>query len=63
MLDDVGCNVSYIGILFIHFWLRKNETITDTIKMLCGYSTGQSLFVVRSKVLFQKNPITKRQID
>ena len=29
---------------------QKNETITDTIKMLCGYSTGQSLFVVRSKV-------------
>ena len=36
------------------FWLRKNETITDTIKMLCGYSTGQSLFVVRSKVLHTK---------
>lgn len=33
--------------------LRKNETITDTIKMLCGYSTGQSLFVIRSKVLKQ----------
>jgi len=29
---------------------QKNETITDTIKMLCGYSTGQSLFVIRSKV-------------
>eukprot|EP00933_Yihiella_yeosuensis_P062701 TRINITY_DN65683_c0_g1_i1.p1 TRINITY_DN65683_c0_g1~~TRINITY_DN65683_c0_g1_i1.p1 ORF type:complete len:621 (+),score=86.26 TRINITY_DN65683_c0_g1_i1:59-1864(+) len=29
---------------------KKNETITDTIKMLCGYSTGQSLFVIRSKV-------------
>jgi len=28
----------------------KNETITDTIKMLCGYSIGQSLFVIRSKV-------------
>lgn len=29
---------------------QKNETITDTIKMLVGYSTGQSLFVIRSKV-------------
>jgi len=29
---------------------QKNETITDCIKMLCGYSTGQSVFVVRSKV-------------
>lgn len=29
---------------------QKNETITDTIKMLCGYSTGQSLFVIRSKI-------------
>eukprot|EP00929_Paragymnodinium_shiwhaense_P112588 TRINITY_DN80840_c0_g1_i1.p1 TRINITY_DN80840_c0_g1~~TRINITY_DN80840_c0_g1_i1.p1 ORF type:complete len:622 (-),score=159.03 TRINITY_DN80840_c0_g1_i1:155-1927(-) len=29
---------------------QKNETITDTIKMLCGYSTGQSLFIIRSKV-------------
>jgi len=29
---------------------KKSETITDTIKMLCGYSTGQSTFVVRSKL-------------
>mmetsp|Transcript_88266 Transcript_88266/g.189477 ORF Transcript_88266/g.189477 Transcript_88266/m.189477 type:complete len:609 (-) Transcript_88266:51-1877(-) len=29
---------------------QKNETITDTIKMLCGYSIGQSIFVIRSKV-------------
>lgn len=29
---------------------QKNETITDTIKMLCGYSSGQSLFVIRSKI-------------
>lgn len=29
---------------------QKNETITDTIKMLCGYSTGQSIFVIRSKL-------------
>lgn len=28
----------------------KNETITDTIKMLCGYSIGQSIFVIRSKI-------------
>jgi aspartate carbamoyltransferase len=28
----------------------KNETITDTIKMLCGYSVGQSIFVIRSKL-------------
>lgn len=28
----------------------KNETITDTIKMLCGYSIGQSTFIIRSKV-------------
>ena len=42
--------------------LRKNETITDTIKMLCGYSTGQSLFVVRSKVpLIGRNPINIMQ--
>lgn len=27
---------------------KKNETITDTMKMLSGYSTDQSLFVVRS---------------
>ena len=44
----------YTGGLYIYVWLRKNETITDTIKMLCGYSTGQSLFVVRSKVLHKK---------
>uniref|UniRef100_A0A7S4RF44 Aspartate carbamoyltransferase n=1 Tax=Alexandrium monilatum TaxID=311494 RepID=A0A7S4RF44_9DINO len=29
---------------------QKNETITDTIKMLCGYSIGQSIFVIRSKI-------------
>jgi len=29
---------------------KKNETITDTIKMLLGYSIGQSMFVIRSKV-------------
>lgn len=29
---------------------QKNETITDTIKMLCGYSIGQSIFVIRSKM-------------
>eukprot|EP00928_Gymnodinium_smaydae_P046714 TRINITY_DN31137_c0_g1_i1.p1 TRINITY_DN31137_c0_g1~~TRINITY_DN31137_c0_g1_i1.p1 ORF type:complete len:616 (-),score=123.08 TRINITY_DN31137_c0_g1_i1:201-1922(-) len=29
---------------------QKNETITDTIKMLCGYSIGQSVFVIRSKL-------------
>merc|ERR1719183_1293808 len=29
---------------------QKNETITDTIKMLVGYSYGQSTFVVRSKL-------------
>lgn len=29
---------------------QKNETITDTIKMLCGYSIGQSTFVIRSKI-------------
>mmetsp|Transcript_32090 Transcript_32090/g.92085 ORF Transcript_32090/g.92085 Transcript_32090/m.92085 type:complete len:592 (+) Transcript_32090:59-1834(+) len=28
----------------------KNETITDTVKMLCGYSIGQSIFVIRSKI-------------
>mmetsp|Transcript_46255 Transcript_46255/g.107557 ORF Transcript_46255/g.107557 Transcript_46255/m.107557 type:complete len:578 (-) Transcript_46255:177-1910(-) len=29
---------------------QKNETITDTVKMLCGYSIGQSIFVIRSKM-------------
>mmetsp|Transcript_90265 Transcript_90265/g.229533 ORF Transcript_90265/g.229533 Transcript_90265/m.229533 type:complete len:607 (+) Transcript_90265:119-1939(+) len=29
---------------------QKNETITDTIKMLVGYSIGQSTFVIRSKI-------------
>jgi len=29
---------------------QKNETITDTIKMLCNYSVGQSIFVIRSKL-------------
>lgn len=29
---------------------QKNETVTDTIKMLCGYSIGQSIFVIRSKI-------------
>lgn len=29
---------------------QKSETITDTIKMLVGYSYGQSTFVVRSKL-------------
>jgi len=29
---------------------QKNETITDTIKMLAGYSIGQSIFVIRSKI-------------
>eukprot|EP00438_Fugacium_kawagutii_P001306 Skav226290 [mRNA] locus=scaffold3301:190912:193577:+ [translate_table: standard] len=33
---------------------QKNETITDTIKMLCGYSTGQSLFVIRSKEMLDE---------
>jgi len=30
--------------------LSKGETITDTIKMLTGYSTKQSIFVIRSKI-------------
>lgn len=29
---------------------QKNETVTDTIKMLCGYSIHQSIFVIRSKM-------------
>lgn len=29
---------------------QKNETVTDTIKMLCGYSIAQSTFVIRSKI-------------
>mmetsp|Transcript_59604 Transcript_59604/g.129023 ORF Transcript_59604/g.129023 Transcript_59604/m.129023 type:complete len:599 (+) Transcript_59604:61-1857(+) len=29
---------------------QKNETITDTVKMLAGYSIGQSIFVIRSKI-------------
>lgn len=29
---------------------QKNETVTDTVKMLCGYSIGQSIFVIRSKL-------------
>jgi aspartate carbamoyltransferase len=29
---------------------QKSETITDTIKMLVGYSYGPSIFVVRSKL-------------
>ena len=28
--------------------LNKGETITDTIKMLVGYSVGQTVFVIRS---------------
>lgn len=30
--------------------LQKGETITDTIKMLSSYSTGQSIFIVRTKL-------------
>ena len=29
---------------------NKHETITDTIKMLCGYSTGPVTFVIRSRL-------------
>ena len=29
---------------------NKHETITDTIKMLCGYSTGPVTFIIRSKI-------------
>ena len=28
--------------------LSKGETLTDTIKMLVGYSVGQTVFVIRS---------------
>lgn len=28
----------------------KGETLTDTIKMLVGYSVGQTMFVIRSKM-------------
>lgn len=28
----------------------KGETVTDTLKMLMGYSTGRSIFVIRSKI-------------
>mmetsp|Transcript_402 Transcript_402/g.904 ORF Transcript_402/g.904 Transcript_402/m.904 type:complete len:572 (-) Transcript_402:47-1762(-) len=29
---------------------QKNETMTDTVKMLVGYSIGQTTFVIRSKI-------------
>ena len=30
--------------------LNKHETITDTVKMLCGYSVGPVTFVIRSRI-------------
>lgn len=33
-----------------HSSFQKSETITDAIKMLVGYSTGRSTFVIRSKL-------------
>eukprot|EP00760_Papus_ankaliazontas_P021594 PhM_4_TR18713/c2_g1_i3/m.62282/K00608/pyrBI; aspartate carbamoyltransferase len=29
---------------------KKGETIADTLRMLCGYSVGQSVFVMRTKL-------------
>mmetsp|Transcript_48471 Transcript_48471/g.103696 ORF Transcript_48471/g.103696 Transcript_48471/m.103696 type:complete len:590 (-) Transcript_48471:95-1864(-) len=43
-----GCKVNVFDCATSSF--QKKETITDTIKMLCGYSVGQSLFVVRSNL-------------
>eukprot|EP01062_Namystynia_karyoxenos_P021954 TRINITY_DN18394_c0_g1_i1.p1 TRINITY_DN18394_c0_g1~~TRINITY_DN18394_c0_g1_i1.p1 ORF type:complete len:578 (+),score=221.85 TRINITY_DN18394_c0_g1_i1:81-1736(+) len=43
-----GCKVNVFDAATSSF--NKKESITDTVKMLCGYSTEQSLFVVRSKL-------------
>eukprot|EP00756_Hemistasia_phaeocysticola_P032499 Hpha_TRINITY_DN16411_c0_g2::TRINITY_DN16411_c0_g2_i1::g.161499::m.161499/K00608/pyrBI; aspartate carbamoyltransferase len=43
-----GCKVNVFDAASSSF--NKKESITDTVKMLCGYSTEQSLFVVRSKL-------------
>eukprot|EP00755_Sulcionema_specki_P000139 Sspe_Gene.114684::Locus_100877_Transcript_1_1_Confidence_1.000_Length_484::g.114684::m.114684 len=42
-----GCKVNVFDAATSSF--NKKESITDTVKMLCGYSMSQSLFVVRTK--------------
>eukprot|EP01064_Diplonema_japonicum_P008345 TRINITY_DN15812_c0_g1_i2.p1 TRINITY_DN15812_c0_g1~~TRINITY_DN15812_c0_g1_i2.p1 ORF type:complete len:534 (+),score=177.19 TRINITY_DN15812_c0_g1_i2:103-1704(+) len=43
-----GCKMNVFDAATSSF--NKKESITDTVKMLCGYSTDQSIFVVRSKL-------------
>eukprot|EP01060_Flectonema_neradi_P015898 TRINITY_DN2252_c1_g1_i1.p1 TRINITY_DN2252_c1_g1~~TRINITY_DN2252_c1_g1_i1.p1 ORF type:complete len:566 (+),score=72.19 TRINITY_DN2252_c1_g1_i1:74-1699(+) len=43
-----GCKVNVFDAATSSF--NKKESITDTVKMLCGYSTNQSIFIVRSKL-------------
>ncbi|KAJ9461491.1 Protein PyrBI [Diplonema papillatum] len=43
-----GCKMNVFDAATSSF--NKKESITDTVKMLCGYSTDQSIFVIRSKL-------------
>ena len=43
-----GCKMNVFDAASSSF--NKKESITDTVKMLCGYSTDQSVFVIRSKL-------------